>query len=88
MAGKFASLPPTAEMHKCKISFLDVEGYAQKAIDLLNATGKQWTSLLHDAFLVYQGITGRDFSAVLAALNDINAQAQDIVDAIKATFGI
>lgn len=88
MASKFASVPATAEMHKVGISFLDVEGYAQKAIDLLNSTGTQWVALLHDGFLVYQGITGKDFSAVLTSLNDANANAQTIIDAIKATFGI
>ena len=88
MAGKFSAMAATAEMHKCNISFLDVEGYAQKAIDLLNSTGTQWVALLHDGFLVYQGITGKDFTAVLDALNDVNAQASTIVAAIKTTFGI
>lgn len=88
MPGKFTALPATPAMHKVGITFFDVEAYAQKVIDLVEKTGRQFVALLHDGFKLYQAVTEKDFAAIFAALSDAKDNGESIIAAIKEVFGI
>lgn len=78
----------TPQMAKMGISFLSIEGYAKKALDLLRAHGDDFIGVVDAGFRAFMALTTRDFPTLFAALNDANKNADSLIAAIKAEFGI
>lgn len=82
------STPPTQAMQAVGLSFVDVIGYARKAVQLLQDHGDEFIDLVDAGFRAIKAVSGKDFPALFVALNDVNRNAQTIIDAIKQTFNI
>jgi len=84
----FASAPPTVAMTSVGLSFSGVIEFAKKAVELLQEKGDDVIGMLDAGFRAFAAVSSRDFTALFAALNDVNRTAQSIIDAIKETFGV
>ena len=84
----YASLPPTAQMMGAGLSFGSLVEWARKAVNLLQTTGDTFVDLLEDGFRMWQAISSRDLSGILAAFASGKDNVEIIVKAIKDEFGI
>lgn len=84
----YASLPPTPQMMGAGLSFGSLVEYARKAVNLLETTGDTFVDLLEDGFRLWQAVSNRDLSGVLAAFASGRDNVEKIVKAIKDEFGI
>lgn len=84
----FASTPPTPAMGAVGLSFSGVLEFAKKSVKLLQDHGDEVIGLVDAGFRAFKAVTGKDFATLFLALNDANRNAQAIIDAVKAEFGI
>lgn len=68
--------------------FVDVVGYAQKAIDLLKKEGDAVVDALKTGFELVQAVTKKDIGGVLIALSKEKKDVEEIIAAIKDAFGL
>jgi len=84
----YASLPPTPQMQSVGVSFGSLVAFARKAIDLLQEHGDTIIDTVEDVFRVWQGVSNRDLTGVLAAFASGQRNVEKIIEAIRNEFGI
>jgi len=88
MADKYTTLPPTPAMAQAGLTFGGLVDYARRAIDLLRSTGDAFVDVLESGFKLWTAVAGRDLGGVLAAFAQGRADVNQIIDAIRAEFGV
>jgi phage-related protein len=82
----YASLPPTPMMQSVGLSFGSLVEWARKAVNLLQTTGDTFVDLLEDGFRMWQAISSRDLSGILAAFASGKDNVEIIITAIRNEF--
>lgn len=78
----------TPVMASVGLNFGSVTAFARKAVKLLQEHGDDFLDLVDSGFRAFKAVTGRDYATLFVALNDVNRNAQTIVAAIRAEFGL
>lgn len=81
-----APLPPL--MAANGLAWLDIRDYAVHAIKVLQTEGNTAIDAIDTAFTMARAVTNRDFTGIFEALHREQADVQEIINAIKAEFGI
>lgn len=85
MAEKMTATPM---MGSVGLSWLDLKSYAEHLVHLLQTEGDTAIDAVDTAIRLVKAVTGRDFVAVFAALQQEQKDIQQIIAAVKAEFGI
>lgn len=67
-------------------NFMDVVGYAKKAVKVLQDTGDLGIEIAIAGFAMYNAFTDRDLTGLFANFKAIGTDVQKIIAAIKAEF--
>jgi hypothetical protein len=84
----YASLPPTPMMMGAGLSFDRLVVWARKAVELLREHGDTAIDVVEDVFKLWQSISNRDLTGVLAAFASGQRNVEKIIEAIRNEFGI
>jgi hypothetical protein len=84
----YASLPPTPQMMGAGLSFDRLVVWARKAVELLREHGDTAIDVVEDVFKLWQSISNRDLTGVLAAFASGQRNVEKIIEAIRNEFGI
>lgn len=78
----------TPMMAAAGLSFDSLMTYARKTIELLQTTGDEFLDLAEQGFRMWNAISTRDLSGILAAFAAGQRDVQAIIAAIKKEFDI
>jgi len=78
----------TPTMAKVGVNWLDIKGFAEHLIHLLQTEGETAIDLVDTSIRLVQAVTGRDYVAIFAALQKGQRDVTEIIAAVKAEFGI
>lgn len=68
--------------------FFSVSGAAAHILHLLQTEGATALDAVRQGLTAIRAFTGRDCSAVFAALNKVNVDVEEVVAAVKSEFGL
>lgn len=75
-------------MAQAGLSFDSLMTYARKTIELLQTTGDEFLDLAEQGFKMWNAISSRDLSGILAAFAAGQRDVEVIIKAIRDEFGI
>jgi hypothetical protein len=84
----YASLPPTPMMQSYGVSFGGLVAFARQAVEWLRENGDTVIDVIEDGFRLWQGVSNRDLSAILAAFASGQRNVEKIIEAIRNEFGL
>ena len=70
------------------MNFVDVMGYARKAVNLIKEEGDTALALVEDGFNFFSAITGKDYPKIFDALSKGRGHAEEVINAIRQTFNL
>lgn len=80
--------PTTAAMQAVGFDWFSLEKYAAEAIHALQTSGDSVIDLIHQGFVMWAAISGRDLAGIMAAFASGQRDVNAIIAAIKAEFGL